>query len=85
VGIGTIYRHFPTRQTLQEAVYRDQIEMLAAEADELMLLFKVIHALSVAIEQSPGMGDRNRAAHRRTGGPLTGGASSPVGVRKVWR
>jgi AcrR family transcriptional regulator len=35
VGIGTLYRHFPTRQALQEAVYRDQIEILAAEAEEL--------------------------------------------------
>ena len=26
VGIGTLYRHFPTRQALLEAVYRDQVE-----------------------------------------------------------
>ena len=32
VGIGTLYRHFPTRHALLEAVYRDQIETLAAEA-----------------------------------------------------
>jgi AcrR family transcriptional regulator len=38
VGIGTLYRHFPTRQALQEAVYRDQIELLAAEAEELASL-----------------------------------------------
>ncbi|WP_036330660.1 TetR/AcrR family transcriptional regulator [Microbispora sp. ATCC PTA-5024] len=35
VGIGTLYRHFPTRQALQEAVYRDQIEALAQEAYDL--------------------------------------------------
>ena len=28
VGIGTLYRHFPTRLALQEAVYRDQVESL---------------------------------------------------------
>ncbi len=33
VGIGTLYRHFPTRQTLLEAVYRDQVEDLCARAD----------------------------------------------------
>jgi AcrR family transcriptional regulator len=36
VGIGTLYRHFPTRQALLEAVYRDQVEMLRARADELL-------------------------------------------------
>ncbi|NGO14271.1 TetR/AcrR family transcriptional regulator [Streptomyces sp. HC44] len=35
VGAGTLYRHFPTRQALLEAVYLDSIEELAARADEL--------------------------------------------------
>jgi AcrR family transcriptional regulator len=35
VGIGTLYRHFPTRQALLEAVYRDQVEDLCATAREL--------------------------------------------------
>jgi AcrR family transcriptional regulator len=36
VGIGTLYRHFPTRQALLEAVYQDQAEQLRARADELL-------------------------------------------------
>ena len=36
VGIGTLYRHFPTRQALLEAVYRDQVEALRSRADELL-------------------------------------------------
>jgi AcrR family transcriptional regulator len=36
VGIGTLYRHFPTRQALLEAVYREQIEALAVEAEGLL-------------------------------------------------
>jgi AcrR family transcriptional regulator len=35
VGIGTLYRHFPTRLALQEAVYREQVAVLAAKAYEL--------------------------------------------------
>ncbi|MBC6463228.1 TetR/AcrR family transcriptional regulator [Actinomadura sp. HBU206391] len=35
VGIGTLYRHFPTRLALQEAVYRDQVESLVAAAYDL--------------------------------------------------
>jgi len=36
VGIGTLYRHFPSRQALLEAVYRDQVEALRARADDLL-------------------------------------------------
>ncbi|HET9074045.1 MAG TPA: helix-turn-helix domain-containing protein [Solirubrobacteraceae bacterium] len=38
VGIGTLYRHFPTRQALLEAVYVDEVEQLARAADELAAL-----------------------------------------------
>jgi len=36
VGIGTLYRHFPTREALLEAVYLDQVELLEARAQELL-------------------------------------------------
>ena len=36
VGIGTLYRHFPTRQALLEAVYRDQVDALRTRADDLL-------------------------------------------------
>ncbi|WP_279480655.1 TetR/AcrR family transcriptional regulator [Aureimonas sp. SK2] len=35
VGIGTLYRHFPTREALFEAVYRREVEQLAALAETL--------------------------------------------------
>ncbi len=35
VGIGTLYRHFPTREALFEAVYRREVQQLAELADEL--------------------------------------------------
>ncbi|MGW1069885.1 TetR/AcrR family transcriptional regulator [Streptomyces aureus] len=35
VGSGTLYRHFPTRQALLEAVYVDAIDAIAVRADEL--------------------------------------------------
>ena len=35
VGIGTLYRHFPTRETLFEAVYRREVEHLADLAEQL--------------------------------------------------
>jgi AcrR family transcriptional regulator len=36
VGIGTLYRHFPARQALLEAVYMDQVDGLDALAAKLM-------------------------------------------------
>jgi AcrR family transcriptional regulator len=35
VGIGTLYRHFPTREALYEAVYRREVEQLWELAREL--------------------------------------------------
>ncbi len=35
VGIGTLYRHFPSRQTLFEAVYRHEVEQLVELAKQL--------------------------------------------------
>jgi AcrR family transcriptional regulator len=36
VGIGTLYRHFPTREALVEAVYRKELEALCASAPALL-------------------------------------------------
>lgn len=35
VGIGTLYRHFPTREALFEAVYRREVEHLSELAEQL--------------------------------------------------
>ena len=35
VGIGTLYRHFPTRQDLFESVYADDVEAVCALGDEV--------------------------------------------------
>ncbi|MEG3637562.1 TetR/AcrR family transcriptional regulator [Micromonospora palythoicola] len=36
VGIGTLYRHFPTREALVEAAYRNELERLCDSAAELL-------------------------------------------------
>ena len=35
VGIGTLYRHFPNRQALVEALYLDEVEEVCRSASEL--------------------------------------------------
>ena len=47
VGIGTLYRHFPTREHLVEVVYRREVEGLCAAADELARQ----HPPDIALEQ----------------------------------
>jgi AcrR family transcriptional regulator len=36
VGIGTLYRHFPTRDALVEAAYRNELDRLCAAAPDLL-------------------------------------------------
>jgi AcrR family transcriptional regulator len=38
VGVGTLYRNFPTRQALLEAVYVDEVQAIAHAAEELVEL-----------------------------------------------
>jgi AcrR family transcriptional regulator len=45
VGIGTLYRHFPTREALFEAVYRREVEQLTALAEALKTDTEPVEAL----------------------------------------
>ena len=36
LGIGTLYRHFPTREALVEAVYRNEVDRLCDAAEALL-------------------------------------------------
>src|SRR6267378_6110426 len=45
VGIGTLYRHFPTRESLFEAVYRSEVQQLADLAQQLKDEAKPVDAL----------------------------------------
>jgi AcrR family transcriptional regulator len=45
VGAGTLYRHFPTRDALIEAVYRSEVEKLAAAAHGFAAAMSPVEAL----------------------------------------
>jgi AcrR family transcriptional regulator len=45
IGAGTLYRHFPTREVLLEAVYRTEVEKLAAAEREFAEAMPPIEAL----------------------------------------
>jgi AcrR family transcriptional regulator len=50
VGIGTLYRHFPTREALVEAVYQDQVEGLRRGAEDLLAEHGPARALRLWID-----------------------------------
>lgn len=45
VGIGTLFRHFPTREALVEAVYQDQVRRLTDGADDLLAAYSPAQAM----------------------------------------
>ncbi|GAA4263131.1 TetR/AcrR family transcriptional regulator [Dactylosporangium darangshiense] len=51
VGIGTLYRRFPTRETLVEAVYRNEVTRLCAAAPELLETLQPAAALPAWMEK----------------------------------
>src|ERR1035437_7005847 len=46
VGIGTLYRHFPTRDALIADVYRREVDLLCAGVDELLATLPADEALA---------------------------------------
>lgn len=60
VGIGTLYRHFPTRHALLEAVYVDEVEAMAQAAADLAEL-PPWEALSEWLHQYVGFAATKRA------------------------
>jgi AcrR family transcriptional regulator len=51
VGIGTLYRRFPTRESLVEATYRSETARLSAAAPELLASTPAAEALRIWMDQ----------------------------------
>jgi AcrR family transcriptional regulator len=60
VGAGTLYRHFPNREALVFAVYRDEVEKVSARAPELIAAHPPVEALRIWFEL---LSERVRAKH----------------------
>jgi AcrR family transcriptional regulator len=50
VGIGTLYRHFPTRLALLEAVYRDEVDDLGERSQQLAATTEPFEGLAAWLE-----------------------------------
>jgi AcrR family transcriptional regulator len=76
VGIGTLYRHFPTREALIEAAYRNEVEKLGDAAPELLEKFPPDEALVQLLDRfidymsiKRGMAEALRAVIAAGGNP----------------
>jgi AcrR family transcriptional regulator len=54
VGIGTLYRHFPSREALVEALYRRELADLCASADDLLATHVPEQALRAWMDRFAG-------------------------------
>ncbi|EFH09126.1 transcriptional regulator, TetR family [Pseudoroseomonas cervicalis ATCC 49957] len=52
VGIGTLYRHFPTREALVEGLYRDELEVMLETGARLSASLPPDQALAQFLERS---------------------------------
>jgi AcrR family transcriptional regulator len=74
VGIGTLYRHFPTRDALVEAAYRNEVAQLRAAADELLAELPPDEALEAWMRRFVDYGTAKRGM-RDALQSIAGGAS----------
>jgi AcrR family transcriptional regulator len=77
VGIGTLYRHFPTREALVEAAYRNELARLCDSAEELLATLAAAQAVREWMERfvdyavtKRGMSDALRALIAAGGNPF---------------
>jgi AcrR family transcriptional regulator len=71
VGIGTLYRHFPTREALVEAVYRTELGTVCAIVDDLLAVHEPAEALRVWMDRYAGFVTTKRGMADTLRGPTT--------------
>jgi AcrR family transcriptional regulator len=78
VGIGTLYRHFPTREALVDAAYRNELDRLCDSVDDLLQELPPDKALRAWMDHfvdymttKRGMGDALRALIASGGDPFS--------------
>ncbi|HEX6342712.1 TetR/AcrR family transcriptional regulator [Umezawaea sp.] len=76
VGTGTLYRHFPTREALAEAVYREEVTALCARARELLTTLPAVEALATFLHHVVDYLDTHRGLARTVATLMTTGSDT---------
>jgi AcrR family transcriptional regulator len=85
VGIGTLYRHFATREALAEAVYRDQIEALCAQAGDLLSRPSPEEALAIWLRAVVSFGATKRGVAELLRNSMQEGSTNLVWCKDALR
>jgi AcrR family transcriptional regulator len=87
VGIGTLYRHFPTREALIDAAYRNELARLCDSVDDLLRTGPPDQALRAWMNSfidymgtKRGMGDALRAVIASGGDPFSQSRTRLIGA-----
>lgn len=81
VGIGTLYRHFPTREALVEAVYRSELDALMADAEDLLKGRAAFQALRLWMDRYTQFVTTKHAMRETLSSAFTSRSGSPVEMR----
>jgi AcrR family transcriptional regulator len=85
VGIGTLYRHFPTRDALVEAIYRDEVDRLAEAAPALLKEMPADEALEAWLTRYAGLIATKRGLMEVVRSIFESGAEAPAYSRERMR
>ena len=80
-GIATLYRHFPTREVLVEAVYRSELDALEAEATQLLASHAASDALRLWMDRYAGFVATKHAMRQALHVALTSRAAAAFDTR----
>lgn len=83
LGIGTLYRHFPSRADLFEALAAERLEALAVEAESLRNAPRALDGLVTVLEQAVSSQERNLALRQAL--VESGRALQVDETRRRWR
>ena len=79
VGMGTLYRRFPTKAALVEAIFEEHLDRLAALAEEALREEDAWRGLAGFLERTVALQAENRGLCRDRGGaPARRAAASPL-------
>jgi AcrR family transcriptional regulator len=82
LGVGTVYRHFPTRDALFEAAYRSEVEQLCGAADDLLGERAAELALEEWMHRFIGFAASKRGMSTALGSVVSEGSELHAGTRR---
>lgn len=81
VGIGTLYRHFPSREALAEAVYCSELDFLMADSEALLKQHSAFQALRIWMDHYSRFAATKHAMYETLRSAFTSRSGPPLETR----